>query len=197
MRPAQRPGHEASAAYITSQARIFLVHHSAVILQAGQLPKCCPAFLTHVTFSLWKKTKHWWIPKKILWNKTIHWWIPQKMFPSIMVINGRYILSWVLWLLYMRHKYSAHMEYFKCSCGFHIAMTSTHGPLEILNEIVIDGPCISCKRGLMRLSLDLTDNESTSVWVLAWYRQATCHYLSPYWPWSMSPYGVTRPQWVR
>ena len=105
-----------------------------------------------------KKTKRWWIPKKILWNKTIHWWIPQKMFRSIMVINDRYILSWVLWLLYMRHKYSAHMEYFKSSCGFHIAMTSTHGPLEILNEIVIDGPCISCKRGLMRLSLDLTDN---------------------------------------
>ena len=31
---------------------------------------------------------------------------------------------------------------------------------------------------------------------MAWCRQATSHYLSQWWPWSMSPYGVTRPQWV-
>ena len=32
--------------------------------------------------------------------------------------------------------------------------------------------------------------------VMAWYRQATSHYLSLCWPRSLSPYGVTRPQWV-
>ena len=32
---------------------------------------------------------------------------------------------------------------------------------------------------------------------MAWYRQATSHYLSQYWPRFMSSYGVTRPQWVR
>ena len=37
---------------------------------------------------------------------------------------------------------------------------------------------------------------STSVQVMAWCRQATSHYLSQCWPRSMSPYGVTRPQWV-
>ena len=32
---------------------------------------------------------------------------------------------------------------------------------------------------------------------MAWCRQATSHYLSQCWPRSMSPYGVTRPQWVK
>ena len=31
---------------------------------------------------------------------------------------------------------------------------------------------------------------------MAWCHQATSHYLSQCWPSSMSPYGVTRPQWV-
>ena len=43
---------------------------------------------------------------------------------------------------------------------------------------------------------DLTDDKSTSVQVMAWCHQATSHYLSQCWPSSMSPYGVTRPQWV-
>ena len=38
---------------------------------------------------------------------------------------------------------------------------------------------------------------STLVQVMAWCRQATSHYLSQCWPSSMSPYGVTRPQWVK
>ena len=33
-------------------------------------------------------------------------------------------------------------------------------------------------------------------WIMAWFHQATSHYLSQYWPISMSPYGITRPQWV-
>ena len=31
---------------------------------------------------------------------------------------------------------------------------------------------------------------------MAWCHQATSHHLSQCWPRSMSPYGVTRPQWV-
>ena len=31
---------------------------------------------------------------------------------------------------------------------------------------------------------------------MAWCCQATSHYLNQCWPRSMSPYGVTRPQWV-
>ena len=46
------------------------------------------------------------------------------------------------------------------------------------------------------MPLDLTDDKSTLVQVMAWCRQATSHYLSQCWPRSMSPNGVTRPQWV-
>ena len=47
------------------------------------------------------------------------------------------------------------------------------------------------------MSLDLIDDKSTFVQVMAWCRQATSHYLSQYWPISLSPFGVTRPQWVK
>ena len=43
---------------------------------------------------------------------------------------------------------------------------------------------------------DLTDDKSTLVQVMAWYREATSHYLNQCWPRSPTPYGVTRPQWV-
>ena len=44
--------------------------------------------------------------------------------------------------------------------------------------------------------LDLTDDKSTLVQVMAWCRKATSHYLSQCWPRSLSPNGITRPQWV-
>ena len=46
------------------------------------------------------------------------------------------------------------------------------------------------------MSLDHTD-KSTLVQVMNWCCQATSHYLNQCWPSSMSPYGVTRPQWVK
>ena len=33
--------------------------------------------------------------------------------------------------------------------------------------------------------------------VIAWCRRATSHYLNQYWPRSISPCDVTRPQWVK
>ena len=39
--------------------------------------------------------------------------------------------------------------------------------------------------------------ESTLVQVMAWCRQATSHHLSQCWPRSLTPYGITRPQWVK
>ena len=55
---------------------------------------------------------------------------------------------------------------------------------------------IFCKFALRWMSMDLTD-KSTLVQVMACCHQATSHYLSQCWPRSMSPYGVTRPQWVK
>ena len=47
------------------------------------------------------------------------------------------------------------------------------------------------------IPLNLTDDKSILVQVMVWCRQATSHYLSQCWPRSLSPYGVTRPQWVK
>ena len=46
------------------------------------------------------------------------------------------------------------------------------------------------------VSLDLTDDKSTLIQVLAWCRQATIHYLSQCWPISVSPYDSARSQRV-
>ena len=56
---------------------------------------------------------------------------------------------------------------------------------------------ISCELVFRWMSLDLADDKSTLVQVMAWCRQATSHYLSQCWPRSLSPYGVTRPEWVK
>ena len=63
--------------------------------------------------------------------------------------------------------------------------------------LVITGWGISCEIALIWMSLDLTDDQSTLVQVMAWCREATSHYLRQCWPRSMSPCGVTRPQWVK
>ena len=62
--------------------------------------------------------------------------------------------------------------------------------------LVIDGWSISCEIALIWMLLDFTDDQSTLVQVMAWCHQTTSHYLSQCWPRSLSPYGVTRPQWV-
>ena len=62
--------------------------------------------------------------------------------------------------------------------------------------LVSGGWGISYDIALRWMPLDLTDDKSTLVQVMAWCRQATSHYLSQCWPRSLSPYGATRPQWV-
>ena len=59
--------------------------------------------------------------------------------------------------------------------------------------LVIDGWDISCEIALIWMSLDLTDDQSTSVQVMAWCRQATSHYLNQCWASFLSPYDVTWP----
>ena len=54
----------------------------------------------------------------------------------------------------------------------------------------------SCDNVTRWIPQELTDNKSTLVQVMVWYRQATSHYLNQCWPRPMSLYGVTRPQWV-
>ena len=63
--------------------------------------------------------------------------------------------------------------------------------------LVIDDWGISCGIALTWKPQDLADDKSTLVQAMAWCRQASSHYLSQGWPSSLSPYGVTRPQWVK
>ena len=77
----------------------------------------------------------------------------------------------------------------------------THWPMGDLNTIfklisATGGWGLSCKIALRWMPLDLTDDKSTLVQVMAWCRQATSHYLSQCWPRFMLPYGVTRPKWA-
>ena len=57
--------------------------------------------------------------------------------------------------------------------------------------LVIDGWRIFCEIALIWMSpaLDFTDDQSTLV-------QVPSHYLSQWWPRSLTPHGVTRLQWV-
>ena len=60
---------------------------------------------------------------------------------------------------------------------------------------MIDGQGISGEIALRWMPLDLTDDKSTLIKVMAWCHQTTSHYLSQCWSRSMSTFGVTKPQW--
>ena len=89
---------------------------------------------------------------------------------------------------------------------FGSVMALTHWPLGDFKLILVGNfqanfsewwlRYISYEVSLRWMPLDLTNDKSTLVQVMAWCRQATSHYLIQCWPRSMSPNGVTRPQWV-
>ena len=59
----------------------------------------------------------------------------------------------------------------------------------------ISNSCKIALRWMPQITFD--DTGKSSLVLVAWCSQATSHYLSQCWPQSMSPYGVTRPQWVK
>ena len=62
---------------------------------------------------------------------------------------------------------------------------------------MINGWGIFCKIAIIWMQLDLTHDKTILVQVMAWCHQATSHYLGQCWPSSLSPHGITRPQWVK
>ena len=86
--------------------------------------------------------------------------------------------------------------HFKNKCWLtHCPLGNFH--LSKLNLIFVnDGWGISSEVPIRETSLVRTNDKPTLVQVMAWCRQATSHYLSQCWPRFVSPYGVTRPQWV-
>ena len=94
-------------------------------------------------------------------------------------------------------------QYVRCLSNASIGLTLAPGRFEQnFREVIFklisvtDGWGIFCKIALKWMSVDLTDDKSTLVQVMAWCLTAPSHYLSQCWPRSMSPYSVTRPQWV-
>ena len=61
---------------------------------------------------------------------------------------------------------------------------------------MVESRGIKCEIALRWKSLDLTDDKSTLVQVMAWRRQATSHNLNQCRLRYRAPYGVTRPQCV-
>ena len=67
----------------------------------------------------------------------------------------------------------------------------------IFNLVLLIGIFRSSHDNALRwMPWNLTNDKSRLIQVMAWCRQATSHYLSQCWLSSLSPYGVTRPQWV-
>ena len=62
---------------------------------------------------------------------------------------------------------------------------------------MIDDWGISCEIVFKWMSLDLTSDKSTLVYVIAWCRQAASHNLNQCWPSSMLLYGIIRSEWVK
>ena len=108
----------------------------------------------------------------------------------------------------MSHHAEILRPWFAVMRSFYPTYNSTHQLLrfelnirEVIFKLifVIDwsiGWSISYEYALRQVSVDLSNDNSTLVQVMAWCYQATSHYLSQCWPSSLSPYGITRPHWV-
>ena len=90
-------------------------------------------------------------------------------------------VSWLTWILThwpLRDVVALNFKSVISECMLRIKLMST-----------------SCKN-IWWMPQETFDNKSKLVQVMAWCHQATSHYLNQCWPRSMSPSGVTRPQWV-
>ena len=68
--------------------------------------------------------------------------------------------------------------------------------MSIVCELIIQNSSFTLTVKLLS-GEDPTNKNATLVQVMVWCHQVTNHYLSQCWPRSLSPYGVTRPQWVK
>ena len=107
----------------------------------------------------------------------------------------------------MQHHYDEHTACHPHTLGGFLSVTSDNslapgrfgGDFKILifNLVLLIGILRSLYDNALRwMPRNITDDKSTLVQVMAWCRQATSHYLGQFWPKSMSPHGVIRPQRV-
>ena len=85
-----------------------------------------------------------------------------------------------------------------CSCPLAPGRCGSYFKSIIFKLIIQDSSLgNSCEVALRWMPQNLGNEKLTLVQAMAWYHQATSHYLNKCWPRSMSPYGITRPQWVK
>ena len=92
------------------------------------------------------------------------------------------------------------------NCRTSVSCTLTHWSLgawrcgsnfkHIIFQLIIRKVVWTHEIALRWMLKNLTNDISTLVQVMAWCRQAPSYCLSQCWPWSMSLYDITRPQWV-
>ena len=63
--------------------------------------------------------------------------------------------------------------------------------------LMVEVPLVKLPADECYYLLDLTDDYSALIQVMAWSHQVTSHYRSQCWPRSMSPYGISKLQWVK
>ena len=105
-------------------------------------------------------------------------------------MHNRIICIHVLWGVLRPHS--------KCINSLAPGRPGYHFKTATFNLVLLIGIfTLSNNNALGWMPWDLTDDKSPLVQVMAWCHQATSHYLNQCFPRSLSPYGVTRPQWVK
>ena len=64
-------------------------------------------------------------------------------------------------------------------------------------NLLIDDWGISCEIALRWMPLDLMDDKSVLIQIMAWCLKAPSHHLNQCWTQFIPPYGITRPPWVK
>ena len=111
-------------------------------------------------------------------------------------VNGYTFWCWncnvLKWLVTMATDFLDH-----CINSLPPGRPGCHFKTAIFNLVLLIGFLRSSNDNIPRwMPWDLMDDKSRLVEVMAWCHQATSQYLSQCWPRSISPYDVTRPQWI-
>ena len=135
--------------------------------------------------------------------KELTWWLYNciwKVSKHVPVVPPGYVYMWLWFMTLMIPSLDLLMSSYLAPGHINsLAPGRFEGNFRWVNFkliVVIDGWCISCEIAIRWMPLDITDDKSTLVQVMAWCHQAPSHYLSQCWPRFLLPYGVTRPQWV-
>ena len=179
-----------------------LAHWGGDILPAMFQTTFSNAFSWMIIHEFWLRF-HWILYGRVQLTIFHHWF---RQWLGTDQATSHYLDQW--WPCLLMHMYVTRPQWVKCTLNGDKdpGPALTHWPLGDLDAILKLQFLILCywlvSSDLLMIMhpdgtpWDLKDDKSTLVQVMAWCLTAPSHYLSQCWPSSMSPYGVTRPQWV-